>query len=191
MGGMNVDLVDRERDHVEVEGGALWVEALYMVDAQISSSSTSPAEGGTLSSESGRDTSSGGTRAEVEVVQLTEEEQQDNSNGRNVDDAIIDLFSLALFSHSLLLSPTSTFGYLIAALAPHTPARFASSSCPPCPPEPCYHQPPTQGQCRDGQPLLLERALAAVPHLPLMRCADLSPGLAVNTAAALAVDSGQ
>ncbi|CAI5517604.1 unnamed protein product [Closterium sp. Naga37s-1] len=56
--------------------------------------------------------------------------------------------------------------------------------------QPCYHHPPTQGQCPDGQPLLLERALAAVPHLPLMRYADLSPGLAVNTAAALAVDSG-
>ncbi|CAI7854774.1 unnamed protein product [Closterium sp. NIES-54] len=35
MGGMNVDLVDRERDDVEVEGGALWVEAPYMVDVQI------------------------------------------------------------------------------------------------------------------------------------------------------------
>ncbi|CAI5517642.1 unnamed protein product, partial [Closterium sp. Naga37s-1] len=156
-----------------------------------SSSSTSPAEGGTLSSESGRDSSSGGTRAEVEVVQLTEEEQQDNSDGRNVDDAIIDLCSLALFSHSLLLSPTSTFGYLIAALAPHTPARFASSSCPPAPPEPCYHHPPTHDQCPDGQPLLLERAVAAVPHLPLMRCADLSLGLALNTAAAPADHPGQ
>ncbi|CAI7762061.1 unnamed protein product [Closterium sp. NIES-54] len=33
-GGMDVDLVDREKDE-EVEGGALWVEAPYMVDAQI------------------------------------------------------------------------------------------------------------------------------------------------------------
>ncbi|CAI7789955.1 unnamed protein product [Closterium sp. NIES-54] len=32
MGGINVDLVDRERDDVDVEGGALWVEAPYMVD---------------------------------------------------------------------------------------------------------------------------------------------------------------
>ncbi|CAI5948723.1 unnamed protein product [Closterium sp. NIES-65] len=32
MGGINVDLVDRERDDVDVEGGALWVEATYMVD---------------------------------------------------------------------------------------------------------------------------------------------------------------
>ncbi|CAI5512373.1 unnamed protein product [Closterium sp. Naga37s-1] len=144
------------------------------------------------STTSGDSSSSSGGRGEVEVVQLTEEEQQDNSDGRNVDDAIIDLFSLALFSHSLLLSPTSTFGYLIAALAPHTPARFASSSsCPPAPPEPCYHHPPTQDQCPDGQPLLLERAVAAVPHLPLMRCADLSLGLALNTAAAPAHDSRQ
>ncbi|CAI5951234.1 unnamed protein product [Closterium sp. NIES-65] len=35
MGGMNVDLVDREKDDVEEEGGALWVEAPYMVDAQM------------------------------------------------------------------------------------------------------------------------------------------------------------
>ncbi|CAI7833732.1 unnamed protein product [Closterium sp. NIES-54] len=35
MGGVNVDLVDRERDDIEVEGGALWVEAPYMVDAQM------------------------------------------------------------------------------------------------------------------------------------------------------------
>ncbi|CAI7776729.1 unnamed protein product [Closterium sp. NIES-54] len=35
MRGMNVDLVDRERDDVELEGGALWVEAPYMVDAQM------------------------------------------------------------------------------------------------------------------------------------------------------------
>ncbi|CAI5534068.1 unnamed protein product [Closterium sp. Naga37s-1] len=154
-------------------------------------SSSSPEEV-TLSSESGSGSSSREGRAEVEVVQLTEEEQQDNSDERNVDDAIIDLFSLALFSHSLLLSPTSTFGYLIAALAPHTPARFASSSsCPPAPPEPCYHHPPTQDQCPDGQPLLLERAVAAVPHLPLMRCADLSLGLALNTAAAPAHHPGQ
>ncbi|CAI5977473.1 unnamed protein product [Closterium sp. NIES-65] len=33
MGGMNVDLVDREKDDIEKEGGALWVEAPYMVDA--------------------------------------------------------------------------------------------------------------------------------------------------------------
>ncbi|CAI7884160.1 unnamed protein product [Closterium sp. NIES-53] len=32
IGGINVDLVDRERDDVDVEGGALWVEAPYMVD---------------------------------------------------------------------------------------------------------------------------------------------------------------
>ncbi|CAI5982051.1 unnamed protein product [Closterium sp. NIES-65] len=32
MGGINVDLADRERDDVNVEGGALWVEAPYMVD---------------------------------------------------------------------------------------------------------------------------------------------------------------
>ncbi|CAI5969027.1 unnamed protein product [Closterium sp. NIES-65] len=32
MGGINVDLADRERDDVDVEGGALWVEAPYMVD---------------------------------------------------------------------------------------------------------------------------------------------------------------
>ncbi|CAI5983640.1 unnamed protein product [Closterium sp. NIES-65] len=31
MGGINVDLVDRERDDVDVEGGALWVEATYMI----------------------------------------------------------------------------------------------------------------------------------------------------------------
>ncbi|CAI5465646.1 unnamed protein product [Closterium sp. Yama58-4] len=155
-------------------------------------SSSSPEEGGTASGVSTTSSGSSGGRAVVEVVQLTEEEQQDNSDGRNVDDAIIDLFSLALFSHSLLLSPTSTFGYLIAALAPHTPARFASSSsCPPAPPEPCYHHPPTQDQCPDGQPLRLERAVAAVPHLPLMRCADLSLGLALNTAAAPAADTGQ
>ncbi|CAI5950918.1 unnamed protein product [Closterium sp. NIES-65] len=35
IGGMNVDLVDREKDDVEEEGGALWVEAPYMVDAQM------------------------------------------------------------------------------------------------------------------------------------------------------------
>ncbi|CAI7743474.1 unnamed protein product [Closterium sp. NIES-53] len=35
MGGINVDLVDRERDDVEVEGGPLWVEAPYMVDSQM------------------------------------------------------------------------------------------------------------------------------------------------------------
>ncbi|CAI5961296.1 unnamed protein product [Closterium sp. NIES-65] len=35
MGGMNVDLVDREKDDIEVEGGALWVEAPYMVDARM------------------------------------------------------------------------------------------------------------------------------------------------------------
>ncbi|CAI6009712.1 unnamed protein product [Closterium sp. NIES-65] len=35
MGGMNVDLVDREKEDVEEEGGALWVEARYMVDAQM------------------------------------------------------------------------------------------------------------------------------------------------------------
>ncbi|CAI6009537.1 unnamed protein product [Closterium sp. NIES-65] len=32
MGGINVDLADRERDDVDVEGKALWVEAPYMVD---------------------------------------------------------------------------------------------------------------------------------------------------------------
>ncbi|CAI5959560.1 unnamed protein product [Closterium sp. NIES-65] len=35
MKGMNVDLVDREKDDIEVEGGALWVEAPYMVDARM------------------------------------------------------------------------------------------------------------------------------------------------------------
>ncbi|CAI6002377.1 unnamed protein product [Closterium sp. NIES-65] len=33
MGGINVDLADRERDDVDVEGGALWVEAPYMSPA--------------------------------------------------------------------------------------------------------------------------------------------------------------
>ncbi|CAI5976756.1 unnamed protein product [Closterium sp. NIES-65] len=33
MGGINVDLVDREWDDGDAEGGALWVEAPYMVDS--------------------------------------------------------------------------------------------------------------------------------------------------------------
>ncbi|CAI5498794.1 unnamed protein product, partial [Closterium sp. Naga37s-1] len=182
------------RGAVEPAGSSTGSQESTRAGTETPDSSSSPVEGGALSGNSttsGDSSSSSGGRAEVEVVQLTEEEQQDNSDGRNVDDAIIDLFSLALFSHSLLLSPTSTFGYLIAALAPHTPARFASSSCPPAPPEPCYHHPPTQDQCPDGQPLLLERAVAAMPHLPLMRCADLSLGLALNTAAAPAHHPGQ
>ncbi|CAI5979136.1 unnamed protein product [Closterium sp. NIES-65] len=32
MGGINIELADWERDDVDVEGGALWVEAPYMVD---------------------------------------------------------------------------------------------------------------------------------------------------------------
>ncbi|CAI5480737.1 unnamed protein product [Closterium sp. Yama58-4] len=124
--------------------------------------------------------SSGASDAHVHIVRLTIDEKQNNGDKAGVDRAIVDIYTLALFSDALVISEVSTFGYLCASLfgVPHT--MFVSATCKRAPPEPCLHFPPGNERCPDGQAQVLEQVLAQDPHVPLMHCMDVSNGLTLK-----------
>ncbi|CAI5478065.1 unnamed protein product [Closterium sp. Yama58-4] len=116
----------------------------------------------------------------VHIVRLTIDEKQNNGDKAGVDRAIVDIYTLALFSDALVISEVSTFGYLCASLFGVPRTTFISAMCKRAPPEPCLHFPPGNERCPDGQAQELEQVLAQDPHVPLMHCVDVSNGLTLK-----------
>ncbi|CAI5519237.1 unnamed protein product [Closterium sp. Naga37s-1] len=121
--------------------------------------------------------SNGASDTHVHIVRLTIDEKQNNGDKAGVDRAMVDIYTLALFSDALVISEVSTFGYLCASLFGVPRTTFVSATCKRAPPEPCLHFPPGNKRCPDGQAQVLEQALAADPHVPLMHCVDVRNGL--------------
>ncbi|CAI5519234.1 unnamed protein product [Closterium sp. Naga37s-1] len=143
-----------------------------------SPSIASPATAPVPTSPDAASSSSGGTLdAHVHIVQLTIDEKQNNGDKAGVDRAMVDIYTLALFSDALIISEVSTFGYLCASLFGVPRITFVSAMCKRVPPEPCLHFPPGNEHCPDGQARVLEQVLAQDPHVPLMHCVDVRNGL--------------
>ncbi|CAI5523009.1 unnamed protein product [Closterium sp. Naga37s-1] len=124
--------------------------------------------------------SNGASDTHVHIVRLTIDEKQNNGDKAGVDRAMVDIYTLALFSDALIISEVSTFGYLCASLFGVPRTTFVSATCKRAPPEPCLHFPPGNERCPDGQAQVLEQALAADPHVPLMHCVDVRNGLTLK-----------
>ncbi|CAI5509485.1 unnamed protein product, partial [Closterium sp. Naga37s-1] len=134
---------------------------------------TSPDVANSSSSNSASDT-------HVHIVRLTIDEKQNNGDKAGVDRAMVDIYTLALFSDALVISEVSTFGYLCASLFGVPRTTFVSATCKRAPPEPCLHFPPKNERCPDGQAQVLEQVLAQDPHVPLMHCVDVKNGLTLK-----------
>ncbi|CAI5992585.1 unnamed protein product [Closterium sp. NIES-65] len=108
------------------------------------------------------------------------DDKENTTNTASVDRAIIDIYTLALFSDALIISKTSTFGYLCASLfgVPHV--TFVGHTCIPAVSEPCMHWPPTNDRCPDGNPQKLQVLLAEKPDVPLMPCMDRPNSLGIK-----------
>ncbi|CAI5462808.1 unnamed protein product [Closterium sp. Yama58-4] len=90
--------------------------------------------------------------------------------------AIIDIYTVALASDTILVFPASTFGYLLSSLFGR-PAFFAAKTCQEAPLEPCYHHPPQPHQCPGGLHVGGPPFNESDPELPFARCPDASGGL--------------
>ncbi|CAI5993649.1 unnamed protein product [Closterium sp. NIES-64] len=111
------------------------------------------------------------------------DDKENTTNTASVDRAIIDIYTLALFSDALIISKTSTFGYLCASLfgVPHV--TFVGHTCIPAVSEPCMHWPPTNDRCPDGNPQKLQVLLAEKPDVPLMPLRTRAQTVAERTGA--------
>ncbi|CAI7834708.1 unnamed protein product [Closterium sp. NIES-54] len=143
-----------------------------------SSSSSNRSGSGVGSSRSKRNNGTSGYG--VHIVHLTADDKENTTNTASVDRAIIDIYTLALFSDALIISKTSTFGYLCASLfgVPHV--TFVGHTCIPAVSEPCMHWPPTNDRCLDGNPQKLQLLLAEKPDVPLMPCMDRPNSLGIK-----------
>ncbi|CAI5960842.1 unnamed protein product [Closterium sp. NIES-64] len=99
-------------------------------------------------------------------------------NSTKLQHAIVDIYTVALASDTILVFPASTFGYLLSSLFGR-PAFFAAKTCQEAPLEPCYHHPPQPHQCTGGLhvggPPFNESDL----ELPFAKCPDASGGLSL------------
>ncbi|CAI5519270.1 unnamed protein product, partial [Closterium sp. Naga37s-1] len=116
----------------------------------------------------------------VHIARLTVDESENNTDTALVDRAILDIYTLALFSDALVISRNSTFGYVSASLFGVPYVSFVGPTCIRAITEPCLHFPPSNDRCPDGVPQQLQMLLAVAPDVPLMPCADRPSGIAVR-----------
>ncbi|CAI5502059.1 unnamed protein product [Closterium sp. Naga37s-1] len=112
-------------------------------------------DAGEATSATNSSSSNGASDTHVHIVRLMIDEKQNNSDNAGVDRAMVDIYTLALFSDALIISERA-------------------------PPEPCLHFPPANERCPDGQAQVMEQVVAADPHVPLMHCVDVKRGITLK-----------
>ncbi|CAI7782431.1 unnamed protein product [Closterium sp. NIES-53] len=116
----------------------------------------------------------------IHIARLTVDELENNTDTSLVDRAILDIYTLALFSDALVISRNSTFGYVSASLFGVPYVSFVGPTCMRAVTEPCLHFPPSNDRCPDGVPQQLQLLLAVAPDVPLTPCVDRPTGIAVR-----------
>lgn len=80
------------------------------------------------------------------VISLTEDIMQNTADPRHNERALVELLTIALASSTLILTPRSTFGYIMAGFSAADP-WFLTAPCIPASPEPCLLIPPPKVSC--------------------------------------------